>query len=67
MIIHMSIPPLWRYRGWFFEYDRNKPLGPWPLNKDGEPRQTPPGRVFFDMFEEWQKLLPEEKEKTRAE
>ena len=49
-------PNVYRFDGWLFEV--NSYCGPWPLNKDGNPRDTPPGRKFWEMYEVFD-ALPE--------
>lgn len=54
-------PAIYEYDGWFFEVPH---FGtPWPLNTDGEPRKTPPGRKFWDMYERFAKLTDEQKKR----
>lgn len=40
--------PVYRFDGWLFEVPSYG--GPCPLNKDGSPRATPPGRKFWKMW-----------------
>ena len=63
-LIHISISKFYEFEGWKFEYDRNKPLGPWPLKKDLEPRARA-GRKFYDMFFRFNLLTEDEQEKLR--
>jgi hypothetical protein len=56
-------PRIYQFRGWTFE---DGYCGPYPLNKDGELRDRPPGRFFWKMYDEWALLSPDEKEKTRV-
>lgn len=56
-------PRLYEYDGWFFEV--SIPSGPWPLKKDGELRKRA-GDKFYSMFERFDNLSDEEKEKHRA-
>jgi hypothetical protein len=63
-LIHVTFSKGYRYKGWLFEYDRNKPFVPEPLKKDGTPRKRS-GRVFYEMFDEFYKLPIEEQEKYR--
>lgn len=65
VIVHISFAVLFRFDGWFFEFDRRKPFGPWPLKKDGEPRARAGGK-FYDMFSRFQSLTIEEQEKFRV-
>jgi len=53
----------YRFDGWYFEI--HSYCGPWPLNKDGELRATPPGLKFWQMWERFQALSEEEREKCR--
>jgi hypothetical protein len=62
--IHINFQKTYRYKGWFFEYHRNKPFGPEPLKKDGTPRKRA-GRKFYKMFDEFYGLTVEEQEKYR--
>ncbi len=45
----MCGPKLYEYDGWFFEHGY---CGPWPLKKNGDPRERA-GRVFYKMVEKW--------------
>jgi hypothetical protein len=56
-------PSVYEYKGWRFEDSGYS--GPWPLRKDGEPRQRA-GRVFWRVWGEWCDLPEEEKQKTRV-
>lgn len=64
MLIHMSIVKFYRFEGWTFEYDRNKPFGPWPCKKDFEPRKRA-GKKFYDMFERFNDMPIEAQESFR--
>jgi len=55
--------PIYKFSGWRFEI--HSYCGPWPLNKDGEPRATPPGRKFWEMWQRFCVLTDAEKEKYR--
>lgn len=66
MLIHLSIQKVYKFEGWLIEYDRNKPFGPWPLKKDGGPRERA-GKVFFDVFSRFLELSEDEQEKLRVE
>ncbi len=50
------------YEGWDFEYPSY--TGPWPLNKNGDPRERA-GRQFYQMVKRFEKLTKEEQEKHR--
>jgi hypothetical protein len=63
-IIHITYQVIYVFEGWKFEYDRNKPFGPWPLTKDDDPRARA-GRKFYSMFDLFLKLPLEEQEKLR--
>ena len=63
--IHISFSKLYRDKGWYFEYDRNKPFSPQPLKKDGVPRKRV-GRAFYKMFNEFYGLPIGEQEKYRV-
>ena len=54
---------LFRFEGWYFEFKEKGYGGPWPLNKDGEPRNTPPGRKFWKMWERFCLLTKKQKKK----
>jgi len=47
-------PRMYEYDGWFFEI--HSYCGPSPLNKDGNPRKTLPGRIFWKMYDRFAKL-----------
>ena len=63
-LIHVTFGKGYHYKGWYFEYDRNKPFGPWPLNKDETPKKRA-GKKFYKMFDEFYNLPIEEQEKYR--
>lgn len=48
----------YRFDGWLFEVNRY--IGPHPLNKNGDPRQTPPGRKFWRMWDKFNRLPPDQ-------
>ena len=54
-LIHMSIPPIYKYEGWTFEWFRNKPFPPHPLNKNGELKKRV-GDKFWNMFTQFSNL-----------
>lgn len=56
-------PRLYEYGGWFFEVSASS--GPWPLKKDGDPRERA-GNVFYTMYDKFDKLTKEEKLKYRV-
>ena len=47
--VHVSVPIIYRFDGWIFEYSRTKPFGPWPLKKSLEPKARA-GRRFYKML-----------------
>lgn len=64
MLIHMSIAKFYEFEGWTFEYDRNKPFGPWPCKKDFEPRKRA-GDKFYAAFDRFNSMAIEDQEKCR--
>ncbi len=48
------------YKRWYFEY--HKYHGPWPLNKNGDPRKRA-GEKFWEIWAEFSKLTEDEKNK----
>lgn len=58
----MCGPVIYEYKGWIFEYGMMS--GPWPLTKKYDPRKNA-GRRFWKMFDDWNALPEEEKQKTR--
>lgn len=50
--------PVYRFEGWLFEVHRY--VGPHPLNKNGDPRATPPGRKFWKMWDRFSALSKSE-------
>lgn len=56
-------PRMYEYKGWLFEH--NPYLGAWPLKKDLEPRKRA-GRVFWELFSEFNQLPKKEQEKLRV-
>lgn len=64
MIIHVSHAKFYRFDGWVFDWNRNKPLGPWPCKKDLEPRKRS-GRKFYSAFERFSNLTIEQQEAHR--
>ncbi|MDY0136385.1 MAG: hypothetical protein RBS36_04360 [Thiomicrospira sp.] len=64
IIVHISYQRVYQYKGWRFDYDRNKPFGPEPIKKDGTPRKRA-GRVFYKAFNEFLSLPVEQQEEHR--
>jgi hypothetical protein len=65
MIIHIATQKVYKFEGWLIEYDRNKPLGPWPLKKDYELRERA-GKKFYEVFSRFLELSIKDQEKLRA-
>jgi len=57
-------PKLYKFEGWFFQY-HPWTSGPWPLKKDGDPRERA-GKVFYDVFNRFDALSDLEKKKHRV-
>lgn len=51
------------YNGWSFEIHSYR--GPWPLKKDGDPKERA-GRLFWKMWDEFKSLSETEKETYRV-
>ena len=49
-------PKVYEYKGWLFEMSYS---GPWPLKKDGTPRERA-GNKFWNMYKEFDKLPDKE-------
>jgi hypothetical protein len=58
----MTVPNIYQFKGFTFESHRY--LGPLKLKKDFDPASRM-GRKFFQVYDEWNKLTPEEKLKTQ--
>ena len=65
-IIHISFQKVYQYKGWLFEWDKNKPFEPWPLKKDYTPRKQA-GRLFYKAFDEFYQLTTNEQEAHRVQ
>lgn len=65
-MIFVSMTIIYEYKGWLFEYNRNKAVSPWPLKKDLNPKQQA-GRAFYKMFKEFSELTPKEQDKFRVD
>ena len=59
----LCTPPLYRYDGWYFEWQSYG--SPWPLCNDGELRKRA-GREFWRMIDRFQKLTPAERKQYRV-
>jgi len=55
---------VYKYKGWTFE--THALAGPWPLNKDGNPKSRT-GDIFFNMYAEFSLLSGEEKKRYCVE
>lgn len=64
-VVKVSFIRAYRFEGWLFEFDRNKPLGPWPLKENFEPRKRA-GKRFYDMFDKFSALPESEQEDHRV-
>lgn len=64
-IIHIGFIKVYEFQGWLFEYDRNKPFGPWPLKRNFEPRRRA-GNKFYGMFGQFQDLTEKQQERYRV-
>jgi len=64
LIVHVSIPTLYEYEGWKFEYSRRNPFGPWPVKNNLKPRKYA-GKKFYAMFERFYVLSIAEQESYR--
>ena len=64
-IIHISFQKAYQYKGWLFEWDRNKPFEPWPLKEDRTEKKKA-GERFYAMFSEFNLLSKEEQETYRV-
>ena len=62
-IVFLCGPRIYTFEGWTFE-DAGMAAGPWPLKKNGDPREKA-GRQFYQMWGRFYKLSDEEKEKLR--
>jgi hypothetical protein len=63
-IVWMCSARQYRFEGWLFE-DAGMAHGPWPLKKNGDPREKA-GRKFYKMWGRFDKLSKAEKEKYRV-
>lgn len=61
IVLHISVAKFYCFEGWTFEYNRNKPFGPWPCRKDMEPRARA-GDTFYSMFGRFSALSDEEQD-----
>lgn len=61
--VHLNIPKIYSYNGWTFQW--HSYCGPWPLKKNGDPRERA-GDVFWNVIDEFQKLSKDERESFRV-
>jgi hypothetical protein len=64
ILIHISYAHFYEYNGWKFEWHRTKPIGPWPLKSDMEPRARA-GSKFYNDISGFFDLSETEQEKLR--
>ena len=64
-MVHIGFAKYYKFNGWIFEYDRNKPFGPWPCKKDYEPRKRA-GKKFYNMFAEFNQLSIQQQEQYKV-
>ena len=64
-IMPMAIMPIYKFEDWLFEYSRTKPLEPWPLCKDYEPRKRA-GKKFYEMLGRFLELSEEEQKELEC-
>jgi len=65
MIGFLCSTPVYKYKGWTFQYGSYGSCEPWPLKKDGELYKRA-GKRFYDVFSEWWDLPEEEQEAYRV-
>jgi hypothetical protein len=58
----MNVPNVYQYK--LFMFEAHPYLGPIKLKSDCNPASRM-GRKFFKVYDEWDKLTPEEKRKTQ--
>lgn len=56
-------PTIYEFQGWTFEFSRIS--GPWPLKKNGDPRDRV-GKKFWKMYNEFTKLTEKEQDTCRV-
>jgi hypothetical protein len=66
MLIHVSFATFYQYKGWIFDWSRNKPFSPWPYKKDFEPRKRA-GIKFYKDISSFFELPAKEQEKFRVQ
>ena len=62
-VIHVCGPRIYEFEGWLFEV--HSYCGPWPMKKDGSLRDRA-GRIFFKMYDRFNKLSSRKKNKYRV-
>lgn len=60
----LTFHPIYKFEGTTFEFHHF--CGPCPLNEDGDPIEPIP-EDFWNLFDRWNKLTQEEKEKTQTQ
>lgn len=63
-VVRVSRIHAYEFQGWAFEYYRSKPISPWPLKKNLEPRAKA-GRGFYKMLSDFEKLSVQDQEQKR--
>ena len=56
-------PRIFEFKGWLFEVSDHS--GPWPLKKNGDPRERA-GRTFYKMYSEFTFLTEDEQDACRV-
>jgi hypothetical protein len=54
----------WRYQGFYFEF--HHVCGPTPLKQNGDPSVRQPSKAFWEMWERFDRLSPQEKKSYEA-
>ena len=49
VFVHIAFVDVYRFAGWDFEWRRTRPISPWPLKKDGEPRSRAGLKFYKDI------------------
>lgn len=62
-IVHLCGPKLYEWEGLSFEVSHS--IGPWPLKKDGDPKERA-GRGFYAKVHPFMQLPEAEREKFRV-
>jgi hypothetical protein len=65
-VIRASHVHAYEFQGWVFEYYRSKPISPWPLKKNLEPKLKA-GRQFYRVLAEFKNLALQDQEQFRIQ